>query len=124
MTSVPNLGRLLGCEPVTHYTDKNDWFDRQDEIKTELKNHLAQNTTAHWLEILEAADIWCAQVYNWNQLLETEGFQVLDMLQKVDQGDGVVFETSRCPITIDGEHLKNEKPAPAIGAQNKKYHME
>ena len=124
MTSVPNLGKLLGCEPITHYANNADWFDCQDEIKLELKNHLAQNTTAHWLEILEAADIWCAQVYNWNQLLETEGFRALDMLQTVRQDDELSFETTRCPIKIDQTYLKSERPAPNIGEQNKKYKIE
>jgi len=121
MTSVPELGKLLGCEAITHYTRKSDWFDCQDEIKLALKAHLATDTTAHWLEILEAADIWCAQVYNWDQLTASEGFRVLDMLQTVDQGDGVAFETTRCPIKIDGTYLKNEKPAPKVGEHNHIY---
>ena len=101
-----------------------DWFDCQDEIKLELKNHLATNTTAHWLEILEAADIWCAQVYNWDQLLETEGFRALDMIQTVKQDDELSYETTRCPIKIDQTYLKSERSAPNIGEQNKKYNME
>lgn len=123
MTPVPELGKLLGCEAITHYTKKSDWFDLRDEIKLALREHLKTQTTAYWLSILEAADIWCAQVYDWGQLLETEGFQVLDMLQTIDQGNGLRFETTRCPIRIDGKRLKNDRPAPGVGEQNQKYHI-
>lgn len=121
MTSVTNLGRLLGCEPLTHYLNKEDWFDKQDEIKRYLRAHLAAEDTVHWMEILEAADIWCAKVYNWEELMQTEGFQALNMLQTIEQGGEVSFETTRCPIRVDGESLFNEKAAPSIGEQNRKY---
>ncbi len=121
MTPVPELGRLLGCEPLTRYTEKSDWFDKMDEIKGFLRDHLQTGTVDRWLQILEPADIWCARVHNWEELLETEGFQSLEMLQTVEREDGGSFSTTRCPIRIDGERLLNEKPAPAIGAQNQKY---
>ncbi len=120
MTSVPELGKLLGCEAIVCYEKKSDWFDRQDEIKLALREHLAKETTSHWLEILEAADIWCAPVYNWEQLTADEGFQALDMLQTIER-DGTAFETTRCPIKIDGTYLKNMRPVPKIGEHNQYY---
>lgn len=121
MTPILNLGRLLGCDALAQYTDPSDLFDKQDEIKQHLQDHLRPQTTDYWLSILESADIWCAPVYNWDELMETEGFVNLDMLQTISLGDGSQFETTRCPITIDGDYLKSESPVPQVGQHNVQY---
>ena len=45
----------------------------------------------------------------------------LDMLQTVRTPGGTEFATTRCPITIDREHYKSAKAAPAIGQHNNQY---
>ena len=60
-------------------------------------------------------------VFTWERLFETDGFKELDMLQTVRTRGGTEFTTTRCPITIDGEHYKSEKPAPRIGQDNRIY---
>ena len=63
----------------------------------------------------------CSDVFTWERLFETDGFKELDMLQTVRTRGGTEFTTTRCPITIDGEHYKSEKPAPRIGQDNRIY---
>jgi crotonobetainyl-CoA:carnitine CoA-transferase CaiB-like acyl-CoA transferase len=115
MGSIPQLGRLLGCEPLAHYTDPKSWFTRRDEIKAILVEHLQTQSTAHWLSLLEPADIWCADVYTWPRLMAHEAFQTLDMVQEVSHAAGITFRTTRCPIRIDGKILKSDKGAPRVG---------
>lgn len=115
MGSIPVLGELLGCEPLLEYTDSATWFTRRDEIKGILVGHLKAQPTQHWLNILEPQDIWCADVLSWDRLMQHEGFQVLDMVQKVSRTTDISLETLRCPIRIDGDVLKSEKGAPRIG---------
>lgn len=121
MGSVVTIGELLGCESLTAYTNKEDWFDKQDEIKSILQDHLLKRDTKEWLAILEEADIWCSTVYNWEEMMKTEGFRSLNMLQTIKQPDGKAFVTTRCPIKIDGEYLYNSKPTPDLGNRNEKY---
>ncbi len=47
---------------------------------------------------MEANDIWCAKVMDWEELFATEGFKTLDMIQTIKKDDERVFETTRCPI--------------------------
>jgi CoA:oxalate CoA-transferase len=115
MGSIPVLGELLGCEPLLDYTDSATWFTHRDEIKAFLVDHLKTQSTQYWLDILEPKDIWCADVLSWDRLLQHEGFQVLDMVQKVYRSDNISLDTLRCPIRIDGEILKSAKGAPRIG---------
>ncbi len=118
MTSVPRLGELLGCTPLTEYTDSKRWFTERDTIKSALVEHLAHHPTAHWLSILEPADIWCADVLTWPRLFEHEGFKVLKMVQQVSRPNGASLLTTRCPIRIDGNILTSSLGAPKIGEHN------
>jgi CoA:oxalate CoA-transferase len=115
MGSVTRLGDLLSCPGLLAYTDTKRYFTERDEIKATLARHLETQTTAHWLSILEPADIWCADVLTWRQLLDHEAFRVLDFVQEVTRRDGVSLRTTRCPIRIDGEIYKAPRGAPSLG---------
>lgn len=120
MGSIPVLGKLLGCDAIDIYKDVAEAFDKRDEIKAILADHLLTDTTEKWLSVLEPADIWCADVLNWQQLLAHDGFKVLDMIQEVEMLDGYKYETTRCPIRIDGELLTSTKGSPKLGQDNDK----
>ena len=121
MVPVPVLGKLISCDSLLGYTDSETWCTRRDEIKSLLADHLKTRTTEYWLSKLEPADVWCADVYTWDKLFKTDGFKELDMLQTVRTPGGTEFATTRCPITIDREHYKSAKAAPAIGQHNNQY---
>jgi len=119
MTNIVRLGTLLECEPLKKYADASDWFNMRDEIKKELAIHLAKETAAHWLSILEKADIWCAPVLNYDRLVKEEGYRVLNMDITVKTSNGISVKTTRCPIRVDGKLLVNDKGAPLLGEHNK-----
>lgn len=77
-----------------------------------------------WLAILEPADIWCARVLNWEELLSSEGFSVLDMLQTVTREDDVSITTTRSPLRINGLRAKVARAAPRIGENSKEIREE
>ena len=118
MGSVVRLGELISCPPLTAFADPKTWFTRRDEIKAELARHLKMQTTAHWLSILEPADIWCADVLTWPRLMAHEGFKVLDLVQKVSRANGASLDTTRCPIRVDGNILTSPVGAPKVGEHN------
>ncbi len=124
MGAVPQLGELLGCDALLAFVDPKSWFSQRDHIKGILREHLKTQTTAHWLGILEPADIWCAEVMDWQQLRATEGYQALDMEQTIYCPKGTPMPTLRCPIRIDGEIYKSAKGAPAIGQNNDAINLE
>ncbi|WP_298368288.1 CaiB/BaiF CoA-transferase family protein [uncultured Lutibacter sp.] len=115
MGAIPFLGELLGCNELTNYPEPASWFTERDAIKKALADHLATDTTEKWLSILEPADIWCANIMDWDTLFAQDGFKVLDMIQKVTMGDGFEYETTRCPIKIDGEYLTSTLGSPILG---------
>jgi CoA:oxalate CoA-transferase len=124
MGSVVRLGQLLGSEELLKYDQPEDLFDCREQIKTILSELFQQRPTGHWLSILEPADVWCADVFDWNQLFAHEGFKVLDMVQRVKRRDGVELDTTRCPIRLDGQVLKSTKGAPRLGADTEHIRKE
>ncbi|WP_456313930.1 CaiB/BaiF CoA transferase family protein [Pseudomonas shirazensis] len=118
MGSIPVLASLLKCDGLLQFPENK--FHLRDEIKNILAEHLQTQNTDFWLNILEPADIWCAGVLNYQQLFAEEGFKVLDFTQKVEMLDGYSYQTTRCPIKIDGEYLTSGKGSPKLGQDNEK----
>lgn len=122
MGSIPVLGNLLGCVELTAF--QNPAFSQRDEIKAVLARHLRTDTTEKWLSVLEPADVWCADVLTWEKLMQHEGFQALDMIQQVEMVDGFTYQTTRCPIRIDGALLTSRKASPKLGQDNDNLYRE
>ena len=118
MTDIAQLGDLIGCEELKKYTDKSEWFLKRDEIKKVLADWLDNETTDTWISILEPADIWCARVMNYNDLIDEEGYKVLNMDLSVKTSSGLHITTTRCPIRVDGNILTSPKGAPLLGEHN------
>src|SRR5262249_2188419 len=115
MTPIERLGELIGCKPLTVFADPSAWFSERARIKGILAQHLVQHSTAHWLALLEPADVWCAEVYTWPELLAQDGFAALGLTQEIRDDDHGTMLTTRCPIRIDGQVLTSDRGAPTLG---------
>ena len=120
MTPLPRLGELLDLEFLKSLHDQKTWFTNRDEIKKKIGDWVIERSTQAILDILEPADIWCAEVLDWEKMLKHEGFQILDMTQRIKSLDGLDIKTLRCPIRVDGEIYKSELAAPKVGQDNEK----
>ena len=124
MTPIPKLGELINLDSIKQYEKPEDAFEKRDEIKKLIGDYIIKETTQHWLDILQPADIWCAEVLEWDKMMENEGFKVLDMLQRIKRFDGLDIETLRCPIRFNDQILKSEVAAPLIGQHTKQISEE
>jgi len=125
MNPIPKLGGLLGIAELADLDDPEEWWRRQEEIEDLLAAHLATGTTDHWLEVLDAGDVWCAPVLTLEQLVAHDGFAALGMTQNIvrdaahtDDGAELTLATTRSPIRIDGHTLADPTPAPKLGQHN------
>jgi crotonobetainyl-CoA:carnitine CoA-transferase CaiB-like acyl-CoA transferase len=125
MTPIAKLADLLSMSELAPYRDDpSKAFTARDEIKQLIAAKLATGTIEEWLAILEPADIWCAKVLNWQEMLASDGFNALDMLQTVTRDDGVSILTTRSPVRVDGVRPKVERAAPVVGEHNDKIRRE
>ncbi len=116
MVAIPRLRQLLGCDELAAYDDPATWFRDRDAIKAIIATHLMKNDTAHWLRLLDPADVWAAQVLDWPSLLQQDGYAALQLTQEVRNSQGNEMLTTRCPIRIDGSILGSSRGAPLLGA--------
>ena len=124
MTHLPTLGKLLDLPALREIADQADGFRRRDEIKQIIAQRLKQHSTEQWLEILNAADIWCAEVLDWPKLCATEAFQQLAMIQTLGDASGIEVLTTRIPIRLDGDLLTSERLAPRVGQHTETIQQE
>lgn len=116
MTPISKLADLLAMPELDVYRDDPaSWFTCRDTIKALIATRIATGTVDEWLAILEPADIWCAKVLDWNELLESKGFSILDMLQTVTRDDDVTIHTTRSPLRVNGIRPKFDRAAPRVG---------
>jgi crotonobetainyl-CoA:carnitine CoA-transferase CaiB-like acyl-CoA transferase len=119
MGDLIRIARLIGCHALEVYGDSGTWFTRRDEIQQILADHLRARPTAHWLAVLQAAGVWCSDVFDYARLLAHESWHALGMDQVVRR-DGVEIHTTRCPIRINNQILLSPKAAPRVGEDNKR----
>lgn len=124
MTDIVLLGELLSCEPLKTFTNPSDWFTKRDEIKKILANHLVTDTVSYWLGILESAGVWCADVMDYDKLVNEEGYRVLEMEMNVTTSNGITVKTTRCPLRVDGQLLISAIGAPMLGENNESIDAE
>ena len=115
MTHLPTLGKLLDLPALQESSDQADGFRRRDEIKQIIAQRLKEHSTEHWLDILNAVDIWCAEVLDWPELFASQAFEQLAMVQTLRDGRGIEIFTTRLPIRLDGSLLTSERLAPRVG---------
>jgi len=125
MMPIAKLAPLLEADTLIPFADDpKSAFAKRDEIKRLIAARIAEKTVDEWLAILEPADIWCARVLNWEELLASEGFSTLDMLQTVTREDDVSITTTRSPLRINGQRPKVARAAPRIGENSEQIREE
>jgi CoA:oxalate CoA-transferase len=123
MNPIPKLGTLLELPVLEAMADPQEAWDRQEEIEAVLAARFALGTTQSWLDILDAADVWCAPVLTLDELLASEGFAALRMAQQVKRR-GTTISTTRSPLRIDGRLLTSDKAAPTLGEDDERVRAE
>ncbi|MGL6212059.1 MAG: CaiB/BaiF CoA transferase family protein [Paracoccaceae bacterium] len=118
LAMTPSLAQLTGLMGLAGL---EQWFDNpaqamrdRDAIKAIIADGVKTRTTAHWLALLQPADIWCAEVLDWPGLMASDAFQRLHMVQQI-AGGTASLTTLRGPLRIDGAPLTNPRAAPDLG---------
>lgn len=77
-----------------------------------------RHTTAHWIEVLDAAAIPNAPVQTLDQVQVHPQTEALDILREDSEGQMSFFGL---PISFDGKRPDRNEPAPALGADNEAF---
>ena len=113
--SLERLATLMGLPGLQRwFSDPRQAMVDRDAIKAIIAAGVKTRATAHWLALLQPADIWCAEVLDWPAMMATEAFHRLRMVQHITSGSADL-DTLRSPLRIDGAALTNARAAPDLG---------
>ncbi len=113
--SLERLATLMGLAGLEPWLDDPQQAMRdRDAIKAIIAAGVRTKGTAHWLALLQPADIWCAEVLDWPGLMASDAFQRLQMVQHIS-GATASLDTLRGPLRIDGATLTSPRAAPDLG---------
>lgn len=115
MVPVDRLMGLMGMEQADEYSDPSLAFSMRDAINSLLAERLKTCTTQEWLDLLQPHDVWCAEILSWQELLASDGFKALGMIQSLSLPDGEHVQTTRTPFRLDDLALASPCPAPMVG---------
>jgi crotonobetainyl-CoA:carnitine CoA-transferase CaiB-like acyl-CoA transferase len=86
-----------------------------DELYGLVARHLAQRTTAEWLDLLERSDIPAAPLHTIESLLDDEHLHAVRFFRKVEHPtEGTIVEMRR-PSRWSGATGEDQSPAPNVG---------
>lgn len=113
--SLERLATLMGLPGLAPwFGDPRQAMRDRDAIKAIIATGVRTKGTAHWLALLQPADIWCAEVLDWPGLMATDAFRRLQMVQHIS-GATASLDTLRGPLRIDGATLTSPRAAPDLG---------
>ncbi|WP_432714494.1 CaiB/BaiF CoA transferase family protein [Pedobacter sp.] len=124
MGDLQHISSVIGCDLSAIYGEANDAFENRDEILIQLSATLKNEVSQHWLKILDAKGIWCAEVLNYKEATRLAAFKELQIQQTLDLGGGKSIQTTRCPVQLDGYKLYSNKAAPKLGVDNQTINKE
>jgi crotonobetainyl-CoA:carnitine CoA-transferase CaiB-like acyl-CoA transferase len=102
------LGEVIGEDSFLTMNDEVDTWARRDEIFAKTRDKLKTKTSAEWLELLRAADIWCGPVYGYADLVDDEQIKhngTFVVYENPTEGKlktpGFPIRFSKTPSTVD-----------------------
>jgi crotonobetainyl-CoA:carnitine CoA-transferase CaiB-like acyl-CoA transferase len=116
MNSVKKLADLVG---LAGYEDEeyesNNVIQKRDEISVDFAAIFLQKTTAEWLEVLLAEDIWCGPVYKYADVEQDPQIAANEMLISYEHPTAGTVRTVGIPVKFQGTPGTIARPAPQLG---------
>jgi crotonobetainyl-CoA:carnitine CoA-transferase CaiB-like acyl-CoA transferase len=123
----PNLkkfGELIGEPSFLDMNDETDTWTRRDEIFAKTRERLKVKTTAEWLSLLRAADVWCGPVYGYADLVEDAQIRHNGTFVEYDHPTEGHVKTPGFPIRFSKTPSKVERGAPLSGQHTREVLQE
>ena len=114
-----NLGAVIGEPSFLTMVDEVDTWTRRDEIFAKTREKLVTKTSAEWLALLRAADIWCGPVYGYADLVEDEQIKHNGTFVEYDHPTEGRVKTPGFPIKFSKTPSTVERGAPITGQHSR-----
>lgn len=109
------LGEVIGEDSFLTMNDEVDTWARRDEIFAKTRDKLKTKTSAEWLELLRAADIWCGPVYGYADLVDDEQIKHNGTFVEYEHPTEGKVKTPGFPIRFSKTPSTVDRGAPVTG---------
>jgi len=106
------LGSPADLEP---YGDPAIAFTKRDEIRAALDPYFRRRTTAEWVELLRAHDIWCAPVKSLKETFEDVAVQHIAPVLEFDHARAGRVRVLKHPVRYSSGEATLRRPPPELG---------
>jgi crotonobetainyl-CoA:carnitine CoA-transferase CaiB-like acyl-CoA transferase len=114
-----NLGQTIGEPSFLTMDDEVDTWAKRDEIFAKTRDRLKTKTSAEWLELLRAADIWCGPVYGYEDLVEDEQIKHNGTFVEYEHPTEGHVKTPGFPIRFSRTPSTVDRGAPVVGQHSR-----
>jgi crotonobetainyl-CoA:carnitine CoA-transferase CaiB-like acyl-CoA transferase len=115
MGSLAVIGELLGLPELAGYDTPARSYDERDEVYRLIAPRLAERTTAHWLGIMAARDVWCAPVQSFEDLVADPQVAHNELLTDVRHPSGGKVRVVGPPVRFSETPATVRSGPPAVG---------
>ncbi|MCD4512675.1 CoA transferase [Brucella pseudogrignonensis] len=109
------LGEVIDEDSFLTMNDEVDTWARRDEIFAKTRDKLKTKTSAEWLELLRAADIWCGPVYGYADLVDDEQIKHNGTFVEYEHPTEGKVKTPGFPIRFSKTPSTVDRGAPVTG---------
>ncbi|WP_137156794.1 CoA transferase [Rhizobium sp. FKL33] len=113
------LGEVIGEDSFLTMNDEVDTWSRRDEIFAKTRDRLKTRTSAEWLDLLRAADIWCGPVYGYADLVDDAQIKHNGSFVEYDHPTEGRVKTPGFPIRFSKTPSTVERGAPLAGEHSR-----
>ena len=122
MFPCPKLGNILGVDWLAQYDTNEKMFAGRDTVHRLLSAHFATQSTAHWIELLSANDVWCAPVQTYADLEHDPQIAHKKLFWEVPYADrGATYRTVGSPFSFSASPASVQRGAPRTGQHTDEF---
>jgi crotonobetainyl-CoA:carnitine CoA-transferase CaiB-like acyl-CoA transferase len=122
MFPCPKLGKILGVDWLAEYDTNEKMLAARDTVHRLLAKHFSTQSTAHWIELLSANDVWCAPVQTYADLERDPQIAHKRLFWDVPYADsGKTYRTIGSPFSFSSSPVSVRRGAPRTGQHTEEY---
>ncbi|CAN5318453.1 CoA transferase [soil metagenome] len=119
MNPMDVLGPLLGLPPEYCVADMNVVGEETERLFDAITVAVATRTTQDWLDVLLAADIWCAPVQDYDAVENDPQIEHNGMIGSYQHPTAGEVRVVAPPIVFGGGETSIRRPAPLLGQHSR-----
>lgn len=117
--TLKNFGQVIGEDSFLTMNDEIDSWKYRDEIFARTRERLKHKTTAEWLKLFRAADVWAGPVYGYADLVDDPQIKHNGTFVEYDHPTEGHVKVPGFPIKFSKTPSKVERGAPLTGQHSR-----